>query len=281
MNKIKKLKPINNSSRNTFVPNYQKILTNDKPEKSLLKILKKNSGRNNTGKITVRHRGGGMRKKYRIIDFKRNKIEMWATVKTIEYDPNRNAFISLLFYSDGIKKYILAPKDLNVGDKIISSETAEIKVGNALPLEKIPEGTLVHNIELRPKQGGKLVRSAGGGARVLGFDESKQYVILKLSSSETRKVLKSCFATVGEVGNEEHRLIKYGKAGRKRWLGIRPTVRGAAMNANDHPHGGGEGKAPIGRPSPRTKWGKKAMGVKTRDKNKFSSKLILRRRNKK
>lgn len=279
MNKIKKLKVINNSTRNTFLPNYSATLSDHKPEKGLLRSLKKTTGRNNSGKITVRHRGGASTRKYRVIDFKRNKINMFAKIKTIEYDPNRSCFISLAVYVDGAKKYILTPKGLKVGDTIISGEDVKVQTGNALPLYKIPEGILVHNVELRPKQGAKLIRSAGAFAQVMGMDDTKKYMILKLSSGETRKILKNCFATVGTVGNEERRLIKYGKAGRKRWLGFRPTVRGAAMNAVDHPHGGGEGKAPIGRPSPYTKWGKKGRGVVTRKKNKFSSKLILRRRN--
>lgn len=278
--KVKKLKALNNSSRNTFLPNYKQVLTKAKPEKSLTKTLKKHAGRNNIGKVTVRHRGGGSKHKYRFIDFKRNKFNVFGTVKTIEYDPNRNCFISLIFYEDGAKRYILTPKDLKIGNKIISSSQAKITVGNALPLEKIPEGTLIHNIELYPGQGGKLVRAAGSSAQVLGLDDSKRYIIVKLVSNEVRKILKNCYATIGEVGNEEHSLLKLGKAGRKRWKGIRPTVRGAAMNANDHPHGGGEGKAPIGRSSPRSKWGKKTMGVKTRHKGKFSSKLIIKSRKK-
>ena len=281
MKKIKRLRVINNSTRNTILPNYRSALSTDTPQKSLLTTITKKSGRNHSGKITVRHRGGGTLHKYRLIDFKRNKINMFAKVKTIEYDPNRSCFISLVVYVDGTKKYILTPKGLEVGSSIISGPNVKVQVGNALPLAKIPEGILVHNVELRPKQGAKLVRSAGASAQVMGMDDTQKYIILKLTSGETRKILKDCFATVGAVGNDEHRLIKYGKAGRKRWLGIRPTVRGAAMNAVDHPHGGGEGKAPIGRPSPYTKWGKKAMGVVTRKKKKFSSKLILRRRKEK
>ena len=280
MKKIKKLKPVNNSSRNTFLPNYRVVLTNDKPEKSLLDKLIKRSGRNNTGKITVRHRGGGSSHHYRLIDFKRSKFGISAKIKTIEYDPNRSCFISLVVYRDGTKKYILYPKGLKVGDSIISGKNVKVQTGNALPLSQIPGGVLVHNVELRPGQGGKLIRSAGASAQVLGLDDSQKYVILKLVSGETRKILKNCFATVGAVGNEEHSLTKYGKAGRKRWLGVRPTVRGAAMNAVDHPHGGGEGHAPIGRSSPYTKWGKRAMGVVTRKKKQFSSQLILRGRKK-
>ena len=280
MKKIKKLRVINNSTRNTFLPNYNSVLSKTTPEKTLLSSIKKSAGRNNSGKITVRHRGGASLRKYRIIDFKRNKTNMFAKVKTIEYDPNRSCFISLVVYVDGTKKYILTPKGLKVGDSIISGENVKVQTGNTLPLSQIPEGIFVHNVELRPKQGAKLVRSAGASAQVMGIDDTQKYVILKLTSGETRKILKDCLATVGTVGNEEHRLIKYGKAGRKRWLGVRPSVRGAAMNAVDHPHGGGEGKAPIGRPSSYTKWGKKAMGVLTRNKKKFSSKLILRRRGK-
>lgn len=281
MQKIKKLKVINNSTRNTFLPNYNSVLSKTEPEKTLLTSLKKTAGRNNSGKITVRHRGGASLRKYRIIDFKRNKINMFAKVKTVEYDPNRSCFISLVVYVDGVKKYVLTPKGLKIGASIISGENVKVQVGNALPLYKIPEGILVHNVELRPQQGAKLVRSAGASAQIMGLDDTQKYVILKLTSGETRKVLKDCFATVGVVGNDEHRLIRYGKAGRKRWLGVRPTVRGAAMNAVDHPHGGGEGKAPVGRASAYTKWGKKAMGVVTRNRKRFSSKLILRRRNEK
>ena len=278
---VKKLRPLTNSSRNTVLPDYRRIVTQTVPEKTLLLPLCKTSGRNNQGKITVRHRGGGMRAKYRVIDFKRNLWNLEGVVKTVEYDPNRNAFISLIFYPNGIKRYILTPKNLPLNSKIVSSENAEIKVGNALPLHKIPEGTFVHNVELRPFQGGKLVRAAGSWAQLAGLDDTKRYMILKLPSGETRKVLKGCWATIGQVGNEAHRLLKLGKAGRNRWQGIRPTVRGAAMNRCDHPHGGGEGKAPIGRDAPRTKWGKKFMGIPTRNKKKFSNKLILRSRRKK
>ena len=275
---VKKLRPLTNSRRNTILMNYRQITTTQKPEKSLLKNLAKHAGRNNTGKITLRHRGGGSRHKYRIIDFKRNLLNLEGTVKTVEYDPNRNALISLVFYPNGIKRYILTPKNLVVGMKIVSSEQASIQVGNSLPLFKIPEGTLVHNIEMRPRQGGKLVRSAGAWAQIAGLDDSQKYMVIKLPSGETRKILKNCWATIGQVGNENYRLLKLGKAGRNRWRGLRPTVRGAAMNRCDHPHGGGEGKAPTGHDAPRNKWGKKFMGIATRNKKKFSTKLILRSR---
>ncbi len=278
---VKKLRPLINSMRNTILIDYRRSISKVKPEKTLLRSQLKTTGRNNQGKITVRHRGGGTRAKYRMIDFKRNLWNLIGTVKTIEYDPNRNAFISLIFYPNGVKRYILTPKNLALNDRIVSSETAEIKPGNALPLHAIPEGTFVHNIELRPFQGGKLVRSAGSWAQIAGLDDTQRYMILKLPSGETRKVLKTCWATIGQVGNEAYRLLKLGKAGRNRWKGIRPTVRGAAMNRCDHPHGGGEGKSPIGRDAPRTKWGKKFMGIPTRDKKKFSNQLILRRRRRK
>ena len=251
-------------------------ITKSTPEKSLVKILKKNSGRNNSGKITVRHQGGGVKRKYRIIDFKRNKLDIPGKVASIEYDPSRTANIALINYVDGEKRYILAPKNLKVGDQIIAGEAADIKPGNALPIMNIPVGTLVHNIELRPGKGGEIARSAGTSAQILGRETD--YVLVRLSSGEQRKVLGTCMATVGEVGNEDSSLVKIGKAGRKRHMGIRPTVRGSAMNPNDHPHGGGEGRAPVGRKSPMTPWGKPALGVKTR-KNKQTNKFILRRRN--
>ena len=253
-------------------------ITKSTPEKSLTVTRKKNSGRNNQGKITVRHHGGGNRRKYRIIDFKRNKDGIEAVVKTIEYDPNRSANIALVCYADGEKRYILAPKDLNVGDKVMSGEKADIKPGNALPIMSIPVGTVIHNIELRPGKGGELARSAGTSAQILGRETD--YVLVRLSSGEQRKVLGTCMATIGVVGNEDSSLVKIGKAGRKRHMGIRPTVRGSAMNPNDHAHGGGEGRAPIGRKQPMTPWGKPALGIKTR-KKKESDKMILRRRNKK
>ena len=253
-------------------------ITKATPEKSLTTTLKKNSGRNNQGKITVRHQGGGVKRKYRIIDFKRDKHDITGTVASIEYDPNRTANIALINYLDGEKRYIIAPKGLKVGDKIISGEKVDIKVGNALPLINIPVGTVVHNIELRPGKGAALARSAGSSAQILGREG--KYVMLRLSSGEQRKVLGTCMATIGVVGNEDASLVKLGKAGRKRHLGIRPTVRGSVMNPNDHPHGGGEGRAPVGRKAPLTPWGKKALGYKTRN-NKKTDKFIVRRRNSK
>ena len=247
------------------------------PERSLLAPLSKNSGRNSYGRITVRHRGGGNRRKYRIIDFKRDKFDVSATVKTLEYDPNRSAHIALLEYADGEKRYILAPAGLAVGDTVVAGPDADIKVGNALPLTNIPTGTFVHNVELKPGKGGQLARSAGVSAQILGSEG--RYTILRLASGEVRKVLSNCRATIGTVGNEDHSLVNLGKAGRSRWMGIRPTVRGSVMNPNDHPHGGGEGRTPVGRKSPMTPWGKKAMGVKTRKAKKASTKLITRRRN--
>ena len=251
-------------------------ITKTTPEKSLTFTLKKNSGRNNSGKITVRHQGGGVKRKYRIIDFKRNKLNVPGKVASIEYHPNRSANIALINYADGEKRYSLAPQGLVVGTKISSGETADIKPGNALPIMNIPVGTMVHNIELRPGKGGALARSAGTSAQILGREGN--YVMIRLSSGEQRKVLGTCMATVGVVGNEDAALVKIGTAGRKRHMGIRPTVRGSVMNPNDHPHGGGEGKAPVGRKAPMTPWGKPALGLKTR-KKKASDKLIVRRRN--
>ena len=251
-------------------------ITKSTPEKSLVKTRKKVGGRNNQGKITVRHQGGGAKRKYRIIDFKRNKYDVPGKVASIEYDPNRTANIALINYLDGEKRYILAPKDLKVGDEIVSGEKADIKVGNALPIMNIPVGTIIHNIELRPGKGGELARSAGASAQILGREG--KYVMIRLSSGEQRMVLGTCYATVGIVGNEDSSLVKVGKAGRKRHMGIRPTVRGSVMNPNDHPHGGGEGRAPIGRKGPVTPWGKPALGYKTR-KKKTSDKMIIRRRN--
>ncbi len=253
-------------------------ITKSTPEKSLLVTIKKNSGRNNQGKITVRHQGGGAKRKYRIIDFKRNKLEVPGTVASIEYDPNRTANIALINYADGEKRYILAPKGLEVGTKIEAGANADIKVGNALPIMNIPVGTMIHNIELRPGKGGELARSAGTSAQILGREG--KYVMIRLSSGEQRKVLGTCMATIGEVGNEDASLVRLGKAGRKRHMGIRPTVRGSVMNPNDHPHGGGEGRAPVGRKAPMTPWGKPALGLKTR-KKKQSDKFIVRRRNSK
>ena len=251
-------------------------ITTSTPEKTLTVIMKKNGGRNNQGKITVRHQGGGVKRRYRIIDFKRNKLNVPGTVATIEYDPNRTANIALINYADGEKRYIIAPKGLEVGAVIEAGENADIKVGNALPIMNIPVGTMVHNIELRPGKGGELARSAGASAQILGREAN--YVMIRLSSGEQRKVLGTCMATVGEVGNEDSSLVKVGKAGRKRLMGIRPTVRGSVMNPNDHPHGGGEGRAPVGRKAPVTPWGKPALGLKTR-KKKQSDKFIVRRRN--
>ena len=271
---IKVMKPTTNGQRGMSRLVSSEITTS-KPEKSLLVTKTKRAGRNNQGKITVRHQGGGEKRKYRKIDFKRNKLGIVGTVATIEYDPNRSANIALINYIDGEKRYILAPKGLKVGMKIEAGEKADIKVGNALPLMNIPEGTLVHNIELKPGKGGELARSAGASAQILGKED--KYVLIRLSSGEVRKVLGTCMATVGEVGNEDYSLVKIGKAGRKRHMGIRPTVRGSVMNPNDHPHGGGEGRAPIGRSGPVTPWGKPALGYKTR-KKKSSDKLIVHRR---
>ena len=253
-------------------------ITKSTPEKSLVVSMNKKSGRNNQGKITVRHQGGGAKRKYRIIDFKRNKRDIKGIVSAIEYDPNRSANIALINYIDGEKRYIIAPNGLEVGMEIMAGEKADIKVGNALPLSVIPVGTVVHNIELRPGKGGEIARSAGASAQILGREDN--YVMLRLSSGEQRKVLGTCYATIGVVGNEDHGLVNLGKAGRTRHMGIRPTVRGSVMNPNDHPHGGGEGRAPVGRKGPVTPWGKPALGIKTR-KKKASDKLIVRRRNSK
>ena len=253
-------------------------ITKKTPTKSLLVKKSKTGGRNNQGKITVRHIGGGVRQKYRLIDFKRNKDGIEGRVASIEYDPNRSANIALINYVDGEKRYIIAPLNLKVGDKIESGVNADIKVGNALPLENIPVGTLVHNVELNPGAGAKFARSAGSSVQILG--KEGKYVILRLRSGETRKVLGACRATVGEVGNTDYELVNLGKAGRKRHMGIRPTVRGSVMNPNDHPHGGGEGRAPIGRAQPMTPWGKPALGLKTRKSKKSSNKLIMTRRKK-
>jgi len=252
-------------------------ITKTAPEKSLLVSLSKSGGRNNQGVITCRHIGGGHKRKYRIIDFKRNKDGIPAVVKTIEYDPNRNANICLVSYLDGEKRYIIAPKDIKVGQKIISGDTVDIVTGNACALANIPEGTLIHNIELVPGRGGQMCRAAGASAQVLG--KEGKYVLLRLTSGEVRKVLGTCRATIGSVGNDDLNLVNLGKAGKTRWYGVRPTVRGSAMNPNDHPHGGGEGKSPVGRDAPRTPWGKRALGVRTRNKKKASGKLIVRRRN--
>ena len=251
-------------------------ITKSTPEKSLTVTLKKSGGRNNQGRITLRHRGGGEKRRYRIIDFKRNKDGIIGTVSSIEYDPNRTCNIALITYADGEKRYIIAPKGLTVGMKIESGESVDIKVGNALLLANIPEGTLVHNIELKAGKGGQMARSAGASVQILG--QEGKYTLLRLTSGEVRKVLNTCRATIGEVGNEDHELVSLGKAGRKRHMGIKPTVRGSVMNPNDHPHGGGEGRAPIGRKGPVTPWGKPALGYKTRKNKKASDKLIVRRR---
>lgn len=278
---IKRIKSRSSGIRQTIMIDYKSVLTTDTPEKSLTKTLKKNSGRNNYGKITVRHQGGAQKRKYRIIDFKRDKDGKIGTIASIEYDPNRTSFISLVVYEDGEKRYIISPKGINVGDKIVSGkEKIDIKIGNCLPLELIPEGTLVHNVELTPGAGGQLARSAGASIQILGFDETGKYVICKMSSGEVRKIPKECRATIGTVSNEDHNLVNIGKAGRNRHKGIRPTVRGSAMNPNDHPHGGGEGRQPIGMDAPRTPWGKRHMGVKTRKQKQYSTKLIIRRRSK-
>ena len=273
---IKTYKPVTNGRRNMTLLTYEEITTN-KPEKSLVAKKSKNGGRNNQGVITTRHHGGGHKQKYRIIDFKRNKDNIPGKVATIEYDPNRSANIALINYVDGEKRYILAPKGLEVGMEIISGEEADIKVGNALPMGNMPEGTVIHNIEMQPGKGGQIARSAGVSAQILG--KEGKYVTVRLASGEVRKLLSVCRATVGVVGNEDHGLVNYGKAGRMRWKGVRPTVRGSVMNPNDHPHGGGEGRTSIGRKAPMTPWGKKAMGVKTRKNKKASTKLIVRRRN--
>ena len=273
---IKKFNPYTPSRRHMTSSDFAEI-TASKPEKSLLVSLQKNAGRNNQGKITVRHQGGGSRKKYRLVDFKRNKKDgIPAIVKTIEYDPNRTANIALICYADGEKAYILAPNGLEVGQKVMNGEQAEIRVGNCLPLANIPVGTQIHNIELYPGKGGQLVRSAGNSAQLMA--KEGKYATLRLPSGEMRMVPIICRATIGQVGNIDHELINIGKAGRKRHMGIRPTVRGSVMNPNDHPHGGGEGKTGIGRPGPCTPWGKPALGLKTRKKNKPSNKLIVRRR---
>lgn len=274
---IKGFKPVTPGRRHMTVSTFEEI-TKTTPEKSLVISLPKNAGRNSRGMITMRHRGGGAKKKYRIIDFKRDKDGVEGVVNAIEYDPNRSANIALIFYRDGEKRYIIHPNGLKVGDVILSGENADIKVGNALKLKDIPVGTTIHNVELKPGKGGQLVRSAGNEAQLMGREG--KYAQLRLPSGEMRMVLLECKATVGSVGNSEHELITIGKAGRSRYLGRRPHVRGSAMNPVDHPHGGGEGRAPVGRPAPMTPWGKKSHGVKTRKKNKKSNSLIIRRRTK-
>ena len=273
---IKTYKPTTPSRRNMTVTDYSG-LSKVKPEKSLLEPLKKNSGRNSYGRITVRHRGGGNRRKYRVIDFKRSKDGMNATVLTLEYDPNRSAFIALVQYEDGEKSYIIAPEGLKVGDTVVAGPSADIKPGNALPLSAIPTGTFIHNIELYPGRGAQLARSAGNMAQLMAKENGM--ALLRLPSGELRNVPDNCMATIGVVGNSDHENVKIGKAGRKRNMGWRPTVRGSVMNPNDHPHGGGEGKSPVGRPGPCTPWGKPALGYKTRKNHKASDKLIVRRRN--
>ena len=275
---IRVYKPMTAGTRQRSVLTSSEI-TKSTPEKSLTVTKKKTNGRNNQGKITVRHRGGGVKRKYRIIDFKRRKDDIPARVTSIEYDPNRSANIALITYKDGEKAYIIAPKGLEVGMIVESGEKADIKVGNALPIMSIPVGTVIHNIELKPGKGAALARSAGASAQILGRED--KYVLIRLSSGETRKILGTCRATVGVVGNEDYSLVKIGKAGRTRHMGIRPTVRGSVMNPNDHPHGGGEGRAPIGRSGPMTPWGKPALGYKTRAKKKASNKYIVKRRNSK
>ncbi len=273
---IKVYKPTGNARRNMSVTDYSE-LSKVAPERSLLVSLKKNSGRNSYGRITVRHRGGGVRTKYRIIDFKRDKFDIPATVASIEYDPNRSAFIALLQYEDGEKRYILQPAGLKVGDTVVAGTGADIKAGNALPLTNIPVGTVIHNVELYPGRGGQLARAAGNSAQLMAKEGA--YALLRLPSGELRNVPVNCMATVGQVGNTDHENVKIGKAGRKRHMGWRPTVRGSVMNPCDHPHGGGEGKSPIGRPGPVTPWGKPALGYKTRKTKKSSDKLIVKRRN--
>ena len=274
---IRTYKPTTPSRRAMTNTTFEEITKRNAPEKSLTVKLNKTGGRNNQGVITTRHIGGGHKRKYRIIDFKRNKFDIPGKVASIEYDPNRTSYIALINYADGEKRYIIAPHDLKVGQKIISGENTDVKIGNAMLLENVPEGQRVHNIELTPLKGGQLCRAAGSSAQVLG--KEGKYVILRLQSGETRKVLGKCMATIGIVGNIDHSLVNLGKAGKTRWLGTRPTVRGSAMNPCDHPHGGGEGKCPVGRDAPRTPWGKRALGVKTRKVKKASSKLIIRRIN--
>ena len=273
---IKNYKPTTPSRRNMSVTDYSS-LSKVAPERSLLEPISKKSGRNSYGRITVRHRGGGNRRKYRVIDFKRQKFDIPAEVKTIEYDPNRSAHIALIQYEDGVKSYIIAPEGLKIGAQVVAGPNADIVAGNALPLKNIPVGTIVHNVELYPGRGAQLARSAGNSAQLMALEGP--YALLRLPSGELRNVPCECMATVGVVGNTDHANVKIGKAGRKRNMGWRPTVRGSVMNPNDHPHGGGEGKSPIGRPGPVTRWGKPALGYKTRNKKKASNKMIVRRRN--
>ena len=275
---VKKFKPTSPGRRQMTVSTFEEITT-DKPEKSLVEPLKKHAGRNAHGHITVRHKGGGHKRQYRVIDFKRNKDNIPAKVATIEYDPNRSARIALLNYADGEKRYIIAPNGLKVGDVVVSGPEADIKIGNALPIANIPVGTIVHNVELKPEKGGQICRSAGASAQLMA--KEGKYAHLRLPSGEVRLILTTCRATIGQVGNLEHEIINIGKAGRTRWLGIRPTVRGSVMNPNDHPHGGGEGRAPVGRKSPVSPWGKPAHGGNTRKKNNINDKYIVKSRKKK
>lgn len=275
---IKKFNPTSPARRFMTVSNFEEI-TKTEPEKSLVVTLKSQAGRNNYGKITVRHRGGGHKRKYRIIDFKRDKVNIPANVAAIEYDPNRTANIALLHYVDGEKRYIIAPNGLKVGDTVISADDADIKVGNTLPLKNIPVGTVIHNIEMKAGKGGQMVRAAGNAAQLMAKESN--YAQVRLPSGEVRQVRIECKATIGQVGNVEHEIISIGKAGRKRHMGFRPTVRGSAMNPVDHPHGGGEGRSPVGRPSPMTPWGKPTLGYKTRNKKKASSKFIIKKRKEK
>ncbi|MBO5045998.1 MAG: 50S ribosomal protein L2 [Clostridia bacterium] len=274
---VKRYKPTSAARRFMTVHNYAADLTGDKPERSLLEDQRKSGGRNNAGKITVRHIGGGNKRKYRIIDFKRNKDGIPATVKSIQYDPNRSANIALLVYADGVKAYILAPVGLNVGDKVMSGKGADIKVGNALAIADIPVGTMVHNIEMKPGKGGQIARSAGISAQIMAKEGA--YATIKMPSGEMRLIPVACKATIGQVGNVEHEIIRIGKAGKTRHLGVKPTVRGSVMNPNDHPHGGGEGKSPVGHAGPETPWGKPALGYKTRKKKNPTSRFILKRIN--
>ena len=275
---IKHYKPTTPGRRGMTTMDYSE-LSKVAPERSLLEPIKKNAGRNSYGRITVRHRGGGNRRKYRVIDFKRNRFDIPATVMTLEYDPNRSAFIALIQYEDGVKSYIIAPIGLKVGDKVVSGTAVDIKVGNALPLSSIPVGTIIHNIELYPGKGAQLARSAGNMAQLMAKENGM--ALLRLPSGEVRLIRLNCMATIGQVGNLDHENISIGKAGRKRHMGFRPTVRGSVMNPCDHPHGGGEGKSPVGRPSPVTPWGKPALGLKTRKKKNINDKFIVKRRNQK
>ncbi len=278
---IKSFKPYTPARRNMTVSAFDGVDKKAKPERTLVQTLKKHAGRNSYGRITVRHKGGGNRRKYRVIDFKRDKLGIPAVVQRLEYDPNRSAFIALVKYEDGELRYILAPVGLKAGDTVVSSPNADIKPGNALPIEKIPVGTVIHNIELQPGHGAQLARSAGAAAQLMAKEPEKNLAQVRMPSGEVRYVRMNCLATIGQVGNLDHENIHIGKAGRKRHMGIRPTVRGSVMNPNDHPHGGGEGRAPVGRPGPVTPWGKPALGLKTRKKKNPTNKFIIRRRDSK